>query len=160
VDRVAADFGDVAKALRTIFFSDEFQEARGKKLKRPTQLVCSALRATGADTHAHEDLTGALARLGQPLYAWPTPDGFPDRGEAWIGTLLWRWNFAFALAANELPNVRVPKEDLARALGDPKNVFPHFVGRLPNDVEKQLLAAADPDDVMALVIASPAFQRC
>src|SRR5207248_9159144 len=139
--------------IRTIFSSDEFQEARGKKLKRPMQLVCSALRATGADTHAHADLTGALARLGQPLFAWPTPDGFPDRGEAWIGTLLWRWNFAFALQAGELPNVKVPKEDLLRALGDPNRIFPHLVGRAPNAVEKQLLDAADPDDRLALVLA-------
>lgn len=157
VDRLS---GDIPAMLRAIFSSDEFAESRGKKLKRPFHLVASALRATGADTHAHADLVGTLGRLGQTLFAWPTPDGFPDRGEAWIGTLLWRWNFAFALAANELPNVRLPKDELLRALGDPKNIFSHLVGRAPNEVEKQLLDAADPEDALALALASPAFQRC
>ena len=40
----------------------------------------------------------ALGRMGQPLFQWPTPDGFPDRAAAWSGNLLPRWQFALALA--------------------------------------------------------------
>lgn len=167
VDRAAEELkdGDIRRALRTILLSDEFMAARGAKLKRPMQLVVSALRATGSDTHAHAELVGTLARLGQPLFAWPTPDGFPDRGEAWVGTLLWRWNFAFALAANELPGVRAPIADLARALGDarPARIFAHFVGRAPTAIERRLIEAhgePDHEETIALVLASPAFQRC
>jgi hypothetical protein len=163
--RAAADLqsGEIAKALRTILLSDELMAARGKKLKRPMQLIASALRATAADTHARPEIVSTLARLGQPLFAWPTPDGFPDRGEAWIGTLLWRWNFAFALAANEIPNVHAPIDELVRAIGDahPVALFAHFVGRAPNVVERQLLEAhRKTEDAIGVILASPAFQRC
>jgi uncharacterized protein (DUF1800 family) len=163
VDRVAADLPDISRALRTIFSSEEFADSAGKKLKRPMHLVASALRGTAADTHARPEVLETLGRLGQPLYAWPTPDGFPDRGEAWIGTLLWRWNFAFGLAGNAIPNVMIPTADLLRALGDdhPTTLFAHFVGRVPNVVERQLLEAhRKTEDVIGLVLASPAFQRC
>ena len=56
-----------------------------------------------------------LARMGQPLFAWPTPDGFPDRNADWMNNLLPRWQFALALAQNQLSGTAI---DLSALLGD------------------------------------------
>src|SRR2546423_1023546 len=48
-----------------------------------------------------------MTTMGQPLYLWPMPDGFPEKPSAWTSTLLPRWNFALALASNGIPNTRV-----------------------------------------------------
>ena len=45
--------------------------------------------------------------MGQPLYQWPMPDGFPEKASAWTGALLPRWNFALALAANDISGTSV-----------------------------------------------------
>ena len=45
----------------------------------------------------------SLHRMGQGLFQYPTPDGYPDEESPWLGTLLWRWNFAFALAGGKRP---------------------------------------------------------
>ena len=167
--RVLVDTGgDIAAAVRVILRSDELRASAGQKLKRPLDYVASALRGLGADTHAPDALLETLGRMGQSPFAWPTPDGYPDRADAWTGTLLWRWNFAFALTAGEL-GARVPIAELARAIGShaPSRWFAHLVGRLPSETERRALDAhvaargiGDGAELVALVLASPAFQRC
>ena len=121
VTRVAEVFtatdGDIKSLLRTILASDEFKAAKGLKFKRPFQYIVSSLRALGADTHAHQPLIEYLQRMGQGPFQYPTPDGYPDRAAPWLGTLLWRWNFAFALASNRVPTVTVALDQLANAIG-------------------------------------------
>ena len=109
--------GDIKSLSRTIFTSDEFKAAKGLKFKRPFQYIVSSLRALGADTHAHQPLIEYLQRMGQGPFQHPTPDGYPDRAAPWLGTLLWRWNFAFALASNRVPTVRVALDQLAKRSG-------------------------------------------
>ncbi len=55
--------------------------------------------------------------MGQPLYGYQTPNGYPDSAAAWVntGSLLERLNFALALASNKIPGTRV---DLAKFAGD------------------------------------------
>ena len=50
-----------------------------------------------------------MAQLGQPIYGRLTPDGWPDRGDAWMntGAILNRINFGLRLAAGQLPGVRL-----------------------------------------------------
>ena len=45
--------------------------------------------------------------MGQPLYQWPMPDGFPDKTSAWTGGLLPRWNYALALTGNGIGGTHV-----------------------------------------------------
>ncbi len=121
VDRIAAEFmrtdGDIPSLVRTVLNSDEFKTSRGMKFKTPFRFVVSALRAVGADTHAHAELIEYLVRMGQGIFQFPTPDGYPDKTSPWLGTLLWRWNLGFALAANQVPSVSVPLPKLLAALG-------------------------------------------
>ena len=123
MERVAAAFtkseGDIKETLRALFTSPEFDsaEARRAKIKTPFELTVSALRALGAETNGGPALQQWLARMGEGLYQYQAPTGYPDTAEHWVNTggLLERLNFALALASNRIPGTRV---DLARMAGE------------------------------------------
>lgn len=175
VTRIADEFtrtsGDIKSLLRVIFHSDEFAASRGQLFKRPFRFIVSSLRAVGADTHAHPPLMEYLQRMGQGLFQHPTPDGYPDEETPWLGTLLWRWNYAFSLAGNKLPTVTLDAAALQKALGQRKKdtpsaevtakLFAHCAGRKPTETELQSVQAlAGSPEVLGIILASPAFQRC
>jgi len=178
VHRVAAEFtqtkGDIKSLLRVILKSDEFSASRGALLKRPFRFVVSALRATAADTTAQNSVTEWLHRMGQPLFQYPTPDGYPDNEKTWVGSLLWRWNFALALAGGKLQDAQVDFETLRRSLGEERikkdtpssaesaeKLFAHFTGRKPKAEELEAVRSVNHEgDMLGLMLASPAFQRC
>jgi uncharacterized protein (DUF1800 family) len=102
--------GDISRTLRPILLDSDglLNPARRKPiLKRPLDMMVSAARALAADTDGGEPLQRHLVQMGQPLYEWPMPDGFPEKAAAWTGSLLPRWNFALALASNAIPGTRV-----------------------------------------------------
>ena len=125
VDRVAATYtktdGDIREMLRTIFFSNEFNspEAYRVKVKRPFELVISAIRTVGADTNGGPGTHQWLQRMGEPLYGFITPNGYSDTAESWVNTggLLERMNFALALASNRIPGTRVNLAKLSGNVG-------------------------------------------
>src|SRR5689334_6451734 len=90
VDRVAATFtksdGDIRETLKAIFFSKEFNsaEAYRVKIKRPFELVISAIRSLGADTNGGPGTHQWIARMGEPLYGFQTPNGYSDAAENWV----------------------------------------------------------------------------
>jgi uncharacterized protein (DUF1800 family) len=168
--------GDIKALLRIIFASDEFKASRGMKFKRPFHFIVSCLRATGADTHAHTPLIDYLARMGQGPFQHPTPDGYPDEATPWLGTLLWRWNFAFNLSANQIPSVTLSTERLASAIINsigadvlPSTLLSYFLGRKGRPEEIGALGdygnglnlenEKQRAELFGLVLASPAFQR-
>ena len=126
VERVAQTFmksdGDIREMQRTIFTSPEFNSADAyrAKVKRPFELAVSAVRTLGADTNGGPQFHQWIARMGQPLYGFQTPNGYSDVAENWVntGALLERMNFALALVNNRIPGTRV---DLARLLGEQKS---------------------------------------
>jgi uncharacterized protein (DUF1800 family) len=178
VTKIADEFtrtrGDIKSLLRVIFHSDEFASSRGQLFKRPYRFIVSSLRAVGADTHAHPPLMEFLQRMGQGLFQHPTPDGYPDEETPWLGTLLWRWNFGFALAGGKVPTVDLDFQALRKSLGEIKyrkgdvpgmqltaRLFAHCTGRRPTDAELQSVQAlAGSSDALGIILASPAFQRC
>lgn len=115
VDRVAAAFtkskGDIRETLRAIVTSPEFNspEAYRAKIKRPFELTISAIRSLGAETNGGPQLHQWIARMGEPLYGYQTPNGYSDLAEGWVNTggLLERMNFGLALASNRIPGTRV-----------------------------------------------------
>jgi hypothetical protein len=86
-------------------------------LKRPFDFVVSSLRALYADTDGGAALQTHLTAMGQPLHEWPLPDGYPDTTHAWTGSLLARWNFAFALTTHQIAGTTLDLSGLARAAG-------------------------------------------
>jgi uncharacterized protein (DUF1800 family) len=142
VKRVADAFhnskGDIKTTLRAVFTSPEFNsaEARRAKIKTPFELSVSALRTLGAEVEVRPALIQWVARMGEPLYGYQAPTGYPDEASYWVntGALLERLNFSLALVSNRIPGARV---DLARFVGeeatssravDQKAVVERFLG--------------------------------
>ncbi len=109
--------GEIKAMLRVILFSPEFQNA-SPKYKRPLHLVAGALRQLNVETNVSALLLDQLARMGQPLFQWAMPDGFPDRASAWQNNLLSRWQFAIVLASDEIQGARVEWNELQNIAGD------------------------------------------
>lgn len=103
--------GDIKTTLRAMFDSPEFYapETYRAKIKTPFELLVSSLRALDADVRPSPALLGMLNKMGEPLYGYQAPTGYPDMAEDWVntGALLERMNFAVALASNRIPNTKV-----------------------------------------------------
>jgi uncharacterized protein (DUF1800 family) len=105
--------GDVRRLLVAIVESPELwsRDAVGAKIKSPFELAASALRITGGkmggDMGDPREILKWIARMGQPLYAYQAPTGYPDRAEAWVntGSLLNRMNFGLQLAADRVRGI-------------------------------------------------------
>ena len=107
--------GDIKSVLRVILL-DGLAQAQ-PKFKRPLNFIVSALRMLKAETDGGNDLQGYFLQMGQPYFGWATPDGYPDRSEPWQGNLMPRWQFAFALARNELKSTQIDVEAILKASG-------------------------------------------
>ena len=107
VDRAAAVYmktdGNLREVVRSIVTSPEFfsRAAWRAKVKSPLELVVSALRAADVPADTTPRAARTIARLGQPLYGHPTPDGWPERSTEWLsaGAVADRVNFIAALVA-------------------------------------------------------------
>jgi uncharacterized protein (DUF1800 family) len=115
VDRCSDTFsktdGDIRETLRCIITSPEFfsRSAYRAKVKTPFEVVASALRAVNAQPDTTPRTAQIVGRLGQPIFGRQTPDGWPDRADAWMntGAILNRINFGLSLAAGQLPTARL-----------------------------------------------------
>ena len=113
IDKMAASFakndGDIKEVLITMVSSPEFwqKEALREKTKSPFELTISAVRALDANVEAPFMLYQWIAKMGQKLYYYQAPTGFPDKGPYWIntGSLLYRMKFGLALASQKIPGV-------------------------------------------------------
>ena len=157
-----ANRGEIRPTLRTLFSHPEFLFARRNKQKRPFEFVVSALRATQADTDGGPAITGYFLRMGHAPYQYPTPDGYADRAGPWMGTLLWRWKFAVALSRNAIKGTRIDLNVCRGSFATEEAFLAHMLGRRADENEQrafQTLNASAPDG-LALLLASPGFQRC
>ncbi len=108
--------GEIPAVLRAILHSPEFwaPENRGAKIKTPLEFVVSALRALDADPDSTLALAQIVGRLGQPLYLYQPPTGYPETQDSWVSSsaLLDRFNLALALASSRLPGAMVDLDRL------------------------------------------------
>jgi uncharacterized protein (DUF1800 family) len=138
--------GDIRETLRTLFATTEFREQRGNKFKRPFTFIVSALRATGARTEADLQMIQYLNRMGHAPFSYP------------LGTLLWRWNFAVELSENKIKGTKIDLETLRKNAGGDDGLMAHLLGRKAS--AEEVKAYHDSSAGLALMLASPAFQRC
>jgi hypothetical protein len=84
--------------LRTILLSEEFRTTWGEKIKRPFEYSVSVMRALVAD-FGPNDFFWHYDSIGQPLFGWRPPNGYPDDREAWTSTMpmLQRWRHCNSL---------------------------------------------------------------
>ena len=154
VDRVATVYtktdGDIRDMLRTIITSPEFnsKEAYRAKIKSPFELAVSAVRALGAEVTVPVQTAQFIAKMGQPLYLYQAPTGYPDRADQWVntGALLERLNFGLALTSNK---VRGASFDVKQAAGgvevsDKQRVMEKAIAALLNgDISTQTRTVLD-----------------
>ncbi len=122
VDRLASRYlatgGDLRRVIHTLAYSPEFwsADARTAKIKSPFEVAVSAMRALNTDIREPRAAVEWISRMGQPLYSYQAPTGYPDEAAAWVnsGALLHRMNFGLQLATGRVAGVRF---DLA-ALND------------------------------------------
>ncbi len=96
VDAAAAVFhqrrfsdDQLLEVVQTILLSDEFLSTWGEKIKRPFEVVVSAMRASDTqftvslDEDECDSMLWQYDQAGQPLFSWRAPDGYSDLREDW-----------------------------------------------------------------------------
>jgi uncharacterized protein (DUF1800 family) len=113
IDKMAATFlstnGDIKSVMITMVSAPEFwsSDALREKTKSPFELAISAVRSLNATVTQPYQLYTWINKMGQQMYYYQAPTGFPDRSEYWIntGSLLNRMNFGLALASKRIPGI-------------------------------------------------------
>lgn len=152
--------GDLRAVLRELLLSEALWQAP-PAFKRPMDYLVSALRALDALTDGGLALQEHLDKMGQPLYGWPMPDGYPHGEAAWKGTLLARWNFALALCHNAIRGTRVDLPALVGGRPVPDALLETVFCQPPDAPELRPLREqlrGSLEQQAALLLASPQFQ--
>jgi uncharacterized protein (DUF1800 family) len=145
--------GSIAAMLEPLLLSDELRDGP-PVAKRPIDFVVSAMRAYAAESDCGPPVQRHLTAMGQGLFEWPMPDGYPDRTSAWTGSLLARWNFACDLCSNQIPGTTVDFERLASKMSSLD------VSELALDTSSRLdqVSTGDVARAAALALCAPEFQ--
>jgi len=115
IDKMAKTFteknGDIKEVLITMATSPEFWSKKiiREKTKSPFELAISAVRALDVDIKQPYQIFAWSDKMGQKLYFYQAPTGFPDKGQYWIntGALLNRMNFGLAIASQRIPGTKL-----------------------------------------------------
>ncbi len=103
--------GDIKQIMITMASAPEFwtKESLREKTKSPFELAISAVRSLNAEITQPYQLYSWINKMGQRLYYYQAPTGFPDKGQYWIntGSLLNRMNFGLALATQRIPGIKI-----------------------------------------------------
>ena len=155
VDAVASRFsatdGDLLAVADALFSHDlAWQSANPAKFKRPEELLLSAHRVLKLPMGQPERSVLALTAMGQAVGRAPSPAGWPDRTEDWLAPdALWKrveWAGRFAAEHAGMADARqLASLSLGRDLGD--------------DTRQQIERADSGAQALALLLASPEFQR-
>ncbi|GAA3966240.1 DUF1800 domain-containing protein [Mucilaginibacter dorajii] len=114
IDKMAKTFlsgdGDIKQVLITMVSAPEFwsKTALRQKTKSPFELAINTVRSLNAQVTQPYQLYNWINRMGEKVYYYQAPTGFPDKGQYWIntGALLNRMNFGLAFASGRVPGVK------------------------------------------------------
>jgi uncharacterized protein (DUF1800 family) len=155
VARLAADFertgGDLPSLYRTLVAAPEAWQPQPAKLKSPEEFAISSARLLrlGESALARQADLG-IGQMGQRVQAAPSPAGWPDRAEQWLGPdALWK-RVEWASRVASVLGRQVDARNLAVASLGPL---------LQADTLQQIQRAADGPQALALLLLSPEFQR-
>ncbi|MCZ6634898.1 MAG: DUF1800 domain-containing protein [bacterium] len=164
--------GDIKAMMITLAQSPEFwAEAKTRsKLKSPFTLASSALRALEADVKNPRPTLNWITRMGEPLYRYLPPTGFPDYAESWAntGTLVTRMNFGIGLVTGRIGGVviNLPTKGKNNSTNELLKTYSKIL--LPEQEAKDTLnqvkitvpenAQKKDVQVIALLLGSPEFQ--
>jgi uncharacterized protein (DUF1800 family) len=185
IDRCSAVFtqtdGDIRRTVGCVVTGPEFfsRAAYRAKVKTPFEVVASAMRAVNALPDVTPRSAQAVAQLGQPIFGHQTPEGWPDRAEAWMnsGAILNRINFGLSMATRRVPGMTFgivseldSLQPLAREAQVDGVVKLFFGGQVSPDTRQVLLKGENPlatersslsglQQVVGLALGAPEFQR-
>ena len=153
VERIARVFRDTGGDLKQVTLAVLREEAVWRepfaKVRTPTELLISAYRVVGTKPEPGLAFM-ALKKLDQPPFLAPSPAGWPDVASAWVSpeSVVRRteWCQTFAERLADVPD---PVDVMASAYGE----------ALPEEVQRAVRHAPDKRAGLALLIASPQFQR-
>jgi uncharacterized protein (DUF1800 family) len=101
--------GDIKEVLLTLVSATEFWSSAiiNKKIKSPFELAISSVRSLNVRVEDANQLGNWIGRMGEKMYNYQAPTGFPDRGQYWIntGSLLNRMNFGLAFAGDRIQGI-------------------------------------------------------
>lgn len=114
LDKMSKSFiehdGDIKQVLITMASAPEFwnKQSLREKIKSPFELAISSVRALNATVDQPYQLYQWVTKMGQQMYYYQAPTGFPDKAQYWIntGALLNRMNFGLALATQRIPGIK------------------------------------------------------
>lgn len=151
----------IAPVLRVLFTSKEFAASTGQKWACPQEFLAAAYAASSPTYRAPAERTswapmGTYAwiahLLGHLPLAYPDPEGYPDRADAWRhpGAMLDTWNAAEAVAGGW--DKTLPRRGWARALGiTTRLTYARAATRLHTGLHGYVPSAEDRDAVAAFL---------
>lgn len=150
VDKLADTFtkknGDIKELLIALVSSPEFWSSGSlrEKTKSPFELTIATVRSLDAEVKQPAALSDWVTRMGQKMYYYQAPTGFPDKGQYWIntGSLLNRMNFGLAFANGKVSGVSF---DL---LGLNKNHEPESAVAALSTYIKLMMPERDPEETI------------
>ena len=177
IERMANTFrktdGDLAAVMGTLAQSPEFwaEAKKRSKMKSPFELVVSSLRVLEADVKNPQPMMGWFDRMGEPLYGYLPPTGYPDYAESWAnsGTLIARMNFGVHLATGKIRGIELKRlsrdndgltTDEALAVYSKLLLPAQDTSAIASEVKETIPADAKRKDiqVVSMLIGSPEFQ--
>lgn len=174
VDSVAAAYtssnGDIKSMVRAALQPNNLAMA-SPKYKRPWHHFVSCMRVAPTAITTTSGMRSRLTSAGMPRFGWPTPDGYPDTLDYWVGLIIPRWNFGTDITYPGLSGIAVDTagffaglttaDEMADRLNDSA-----FGGELPafeRDRIRDYLLPNSPTltrqkEALGLAMASPTFQ--
>lgn len=142
--------GELSVVYHALVEAPEAWSPDATKFKRPEEFLISAMRATALPfPQQYRIWAGALAIMGQRIFAPGTPAGWPDTADAWIGAdALWKRVLIAERLASQLPADHDPVELAQVALGS----------GLSKPTTIAMARAESPHQASALFLGSPEFQ--
>lgn len=147
--------GDLAAVYAALLDDPLSWGAPQAKLKTPEEFVISTARLLGAGLRAggrplERRADQSIARMGQVVQSPPSPAGWPDRAEEWLGPEAMWARMEWAVRIGERWGGEVDARALAR----------RSLGPLLSDTtERQIERAADGPQALVLLLMAPEFQR-
>jgi uncharacterized protein (DUF1800 family) len=140
--------GDLKEIAKALVAAPETWDTPPTKLKRPNEWLTAIRRAM-------PDMPGnvvqglqARARLGEPLWRPPQPEGFVDTQGPWVDGLAQRLDIAEIVATN------------VEATIDPKDLVETTLGPLATPDTRRAVARADSrQQAIAIALMAPEFHR-
>jgi uncharacterized protein (DUF1800 family) len=141
--------GDLGAATAGLVALDQAWQPQ-TKLRTPQDLAIATLRALELGIDANPGILRTLIGLGQPIWAAPAPNGWPDQAADWAApeAMMRRIDWAYGVAGQ------------ANAANDPIPLAQAVLGpMLRPETEDAMRRAGSRRDALTLFLTSPEFQR-